>query len=124
MGKILIVEDEPLLADLYKMAFNKRNHEVELAFDGREGLEKVQAEKPSIILLDVMMPNMNGLQVLQHLKNNEETKDIPVIILTNLTEGKVEQELQEIGASMVIVKSQYLPNQIVDMVEKRLSSGS
>lgn len=122
MHKILIIEDEQLLSDLYKIAFTKRNYEVELAVDGEDGLQKVKAGKPALILLDIMMPKMNGLQVLQHLKANPETKDIPVYIITNLTENTLEQQMRQLGALKLILKSQYLPDQIVDTVDEYFKS--
>src|SRR5690348_16475946 len=84
MIKILIVEDDPLLSRKYQKIFTFEGFEVEMANDGEDGLEKIRASKPIIVLLDVMMPKMNGLQVLEKLKLDPETKHIPVIMLTNL----------------------------------------
>src|SRR6266404_3976731 len=84
MAKVLIVEDDPLMSRMYQKIFTFEKYEVEMAADGEEGLAKAASTSPTIILCDVMMPKMNGMQVLQKLKADDKTKHIPVIMLTNL----------------------------------------
>jgi len=124
MAKILIVEDDPLISRLYEKIFTFEKYEVSLAPDGQEGLDKARLEKPTLILLDVMMPKMNGLQVLERLKADPETKKIPVVILTNLAGEKDAETALTKGAVKYIVKSEHDPKQITDMVKEILSGYS
>lgn len=80
--RILCIEDEPETTNLVKLILNREGYEVLGADGGEEGLQMVKDEKPDLILLDLMMPDMDGWQVYQHLKEDEDTKDIPVIVVT------------------------------------------
>ncbi|OGH20634.1 MAG: hypothetical protein A3D74_04230 [Candidatus Levybacteria bacterium RIFCSPHIGHO2_02_FULL_37_13] len=124
MAKILIVEDDPLISRMYQQAFTFHNFEVEVSFDGEEGIEKVRKGKPTIILLDIMMPKMNGLKVLEKLKADPQTKKIPVIVLTNLAEEQDAEAALSLGAVKYIIKSEYTPKQVVDMVKEILAAYS
>ena len=121
MAKILIIEDDPLMSRLYEKIFKFEGFEVELAVDGQEGLEKVRTSKPTLILLDIMMPKMNGLQVLEKLKADPETKAIPVVMLTNLAGQQDAEKALTLGAVKYIVKSEYEPKQITNMVKEILA---
>ncbi|MEN8252789.1 MAG: response regulator [Patescibacteria group bacterium] len=90
--KILIVEDEILVARMYQKMAKSENFKIELATNGAMGIEKAKEWKPDVILMDIMMPKMNGIQALEKLKADSETKDIPVVILTNMS-GKHDIEL-------------------------------
>ena len=117
MAKILIIEDDPLMRRLYQKIFTFEKYEVESAEDGEEGLEKARKVKPTLILLDVMMPKMNGLQVLEKLKADPDLKKIPVVMLTNLAGQKDAETALAKGAVKYIVKSEYEPKQVADMVK-------
>ena len=117
MAKILIIEDDPLMRRLYQKIFTFEKYEVESAEDGEEGLEKARKVKPTLILLDVMMPKMNGLQVLEKLKADPDLKKIPVVMLTNLAGQKDAETALAKGAVKYIVKSEYQPKQVSDMVK-------
>jgi len=118
MAKILIVEDDPLIIRMYQNAFKFIGYDVATAIDGQEGLEAANNLKPTIILLDIMMPKLNGLEVLEKLKENSETKNIPVIMLTNLAGTQDAERALTLGAVKYIVKSEYKPKQIVDMTKE------
>jgi len=118
MAKVLIIEDDSLMSRMYQKIFTFQNYEVEVAADGEEGLAKVASVHPTIILLDVMMPKMNGLQVLEKLKANEETKNIPVIMLTNLAGQQDAEAALAKGAVKYIVKSDHEPKEVADMVDE------
>lgn len=125
MAKILlIVEDDPLMSRLYQKIFIFEKYSVESAADGVEGLEKARSVKPMLILLDVMMPKMNGLQVLDKLKADPETKDIPVVVLTNLASEKDAETALLKGAVKYIVKSEHEPKEIVAMVKEIIAAHS
>jgi CheY-like chemotaxis protein len=117
MVKILLVEDDPLVLRLYQNAFSLEGFDVEVAADGQIGLAKAKSLYPSFIILDVMMPNMNGLEVLDQLKSDPGTKDIPVIMLTNLYGEKAEETALEKGALKYLIKSDIDPQKVVQIVK-------
>lgn len=119
MAKVLlIVEDDPLMSRMYQKIFTFEKYEVEVAHDGEEGLEKARKKSPTVILLDIMMPKMNGLEVLEQLKKDPDTKKIPVIILTNLAGEKDAEKAMMMGAVKYIVKSEHEPKEVVKMVKE------
>jgi len=121
MAKILIVEDDPLMSRMYQKIFTFENYEVEMAGDGQEGLDKARASKPTLILMDIMMPVMNGLEALEKLKADPETKAIPVIMLTNLAGQQDAEAALSKGAIKYIVKSEYEPKDVTNMVKEILA---
>ncbi len=121
MAKILIIEDDPLMSRMYKKIFEFEKYEVETATDGEEGLKKASLSKPTLILLDIMMPKMNGIQVLEKLKADPSLKKIPVIILTNLSGQTDAETALKLGAVKYIVKSEYKPEEVVKTVKGVLS---
>jgi CheY-like chemotaxis protein len=106
---------------MYQKIFTFEGYTVEMAGDGEEGLEKARSVKPTMILLDVMMPKMNGLQVLEKLKADPELKAIPVVMLTNLAGQQDAEAALAKGAVKYIVKSEYEPKQVADMVKEVLA---
>ena len=103
---------------MYQKIFKFEGFEVETAFDGEEGIEKVRKFKPTVVLLDIMMPKMNGIQVLEKIKSDPDTKKIPVIILTNLAGQQDAENALEKGAVRYIIKSEHDPKDIVRMVKE------
>jgi len=121
MAKVLIVEDDPLMSRMYQKIFTFEGYEVDLAYNGEEALEKVRSGKPTVVLLDIMMPKMNGMQVLEKLKADPETKNIPVIMLTNLAGQQDAETAIAKGAVKYIIKSEYDPKQVSNMVKEILA---
>ena len=121
MAKVLIVEDDPLMSRMYQKIFTFEGYEVEMAGDGEQGLEKAKTVKPTLILLDIMMPKMNGLEVLEKLKANDDTKAIPVVMLTNLAGQQDAETALTKGAVKYIIKSEYEPKQVANMVKEILA---
>lgn len=119
--KILIVEDDPLMSRMYQKTFVFEGYEVELAVDGEEGVAKAKS-KPDIILMDIMMPKMDGLQALDKIKQDPSLKHIPVIMLTNLAESSKAEEALKKGSVKYIIKSEYDPKQVVAMVKEVLGN--
>jgi len=116
MKKILFIEDESALQKTFGEVLSQAGYEVLSALDGEIGLNLAKEKKPDLILLDLILPKLHGLEVLKGLKETEETKDIPVIILTNL-EGMAEIEKAiELGAKGYLVKAQYSLGEIVQKV--------
>jgi DNA-binding response OmpR family regulator len=116
MAKILIIEDDALLSRMYQTIFTSSNYQVELATDGEAGLVQARAGKPTLILLDIMMPKLNGLQVLERLKGDPELQGIPVVVLTNLAGNTDVQRALELGAVRYIIKSEHRPRQVEEIV--------
>lgn len=121
MAKVLIIEDDPLMSRMYQKIFTFEKYEVVMAGDGQEGLDLARSEHPTLILLDVMMPKMNGFQVLEKLKADPGTKSVPVVMLTNLAGEQDAETALAKGAVKYIVKSEYEPKQVADMVKEILA---
>jgi CheY-like chemotaxis protein len=118
---ILIAEDDALMSRLYQKIFTFEGYVVELAHDGQEALDKARSVKPTLMLLDVMMPKMNGLEVLDKLKADPETKQIPVVMLTNLAGQQDAETALAKGAVKYIIKSEHEPKAVADMVKEILA---
>jgi CheY-like chemotaxis protein len=114
----LFAEDDPLMVDLYKNAFEFAGYSLEVAKDGIEALQKLtQANpKPNLVILDVMMPNASGFDVLEQIRQDSDLKDLPVVILSNLTGEEHEARARALGAKAYLVKSNYTPKQVVDEI--------
>jgi two-component system alkaline phosphatase synthesis response regulator PhoP len=118
--KILVVDDEESVREIYNKELSRSGFNVVLAVDGEEGLLKAGEELPDLILLDVMMPKLSGLDVLKQLKKNELTKKIPVLLLTNLGEETIIKEGFGMGADGYLLKVSYTPAQVVEECRKFL----
>jgi DNA-binding response OmpR family regulator len=119
--KILVVDDEPAIRDIYNREFSNAGFTVELAVDGEEGLLKAGEVKPDLVLLDVMLPKMSGIDVLKSLKANTLTKNIPILLLTNLGEETLIKEGFSLGADGYLLKVSYTPSQVVEECRKFLN---
>jgi len=121
MVKVLLIEDDGLMSRMYGRIFTYEGYDVEIAADGEAGFVKAKEFQPDIILLDVMMPKMNGLELVKKLKEDERTRHIMVVLLTNLgIQEKLDQAMQ-LGAAGIITKSNHSPEEVVKMVEGFLS---
>jgi len=121
--KVLIIEDDPFIADVYVLKLESEGYDVETAEDGLQGLEVLHKEKFDIILLDILMPNLDGFKVLERIKMVPELSKIPVIILTNLSQKKDIKKGIDLGASDYIIKTKFTPTEVVKTIEKVLSEG-
>lgn len=121
MKKILIVEDEKILAEMYKEKFEKEGFEVFLGFDCQEGLKLAKEKKPDLILLDILLPgNENGVSFLRKIRENPEISQIPVIAFSNYDDPKTKRESLELGAKDYLIKTNYTPQEIVEKIKKYL----
>jgi two-component system alkaline phosphatase synthesis response regulator PhoP len=120
MAKILIVDDDRVLTRLYKSAFEAGGFEVETAVDGEEGFTKAKSFKPSFIISDVMMPRADWIEMLKNLKKTAETKEIPVMLMTNLRDDENAETAQSLGVLKMIIKEDYGAKDIVVAVNKIL----
>jgi CheY-like chemotaxis protein len=118
MLKILLVEDNNDLRNIYEMRLQAEGYTVVSAADGEEGLATVKANKPDLIIADIMMPKINGFELLDILKNTEGLKDVKVIMLTALGQPEDEQRATKLGAEKYLVKSQFTLEDIVKTVHE------
>ncbi|MFB5615494.1 MAG: PleD family two-component system response regulator [Candidatus Nitrosomaritimum yanchengensis] len=119
--KILIIEDEPLVARVYEKSLKFKEYDVISARNGKDGLDLIKKEKPDLVLLDVMMPEMNGMQVLEEAMTDPETKNIPIVMLSNLS-GRHDAELAlSKGAVEYWVKKDAKPLDLGTKIEELLS---
>lgn len=121
MTKVAIVEDDQTISQMYRIKFEAEGYEVETAENGALGLEMVKKLKPDIILLDLMMPEMSGDEMLAKLRESKWGKDIKVIILTNVGEQEIPSKVREMGVSAVILKADMTPSQVASLVKRELS---
>ena len=123
--RILVVEDDQFLRELYDELLREEGYEVNLAVDGEEGLSKVLAGGYDLILLDIMLPKMDGLEILRQLREKHPQKpNGPVVLLTNLGQDSIIKEGFELGASGYLIKSAMNPDQVLSEVKVFLSKGS
>lgn len=114
--KVMIVEDEETLSQMYAFKFEKEGFEVRVARDGESALDAVTSFHPDIILLDIILPKIDGFSVLEELKKNAATKKIPVIMLTNLGQDEDMAKGKKMGAVDYLVKADCTPIQVVEKV--------
>jgi len=115
---ILIVEDDAIINSMYKTKLGLDGFEVLSAANGLEGLEQARKEKADLILLDVIMPQIDGFSVLEELKKDKKTKDIPVFMLTNLGTDEDKEKGKKMGAVDYIVKSNLTPSQVSEKIQE------
>lgn len=116
--KILLAEDDLQLVDMYNRKFELEGFDVEVAEDGEKALKLIEEFKPEVILLDIMMPKVTGLQVLEEVKKKPEFTDAIIIMLTNLSDEKTAEKIYELGATDYIVKAEMTPLQVADRVKE------
>lgn len=118
--KIAIIEDDAAIAQMYRMKFEAEGFTVETAENGKLGLALAEEMQPDIILLDLMMPEMNGDEMLTKMRNTEWGKDIKVIILTNMGEQEAPATIKDLGVNAFIVKADMTPRQVAELVQSQL----
>ncbi|MFA6098849.1 MAG: response regulator [Patescibacteria group bacterium] len=119
--KILLVEDDTFLAGMYQAKLNLEGFQVVQANDGEKGLKMAQEEMPQLILLDIILPKMSGFDVLKTLKKQAKTRNIPVILLTNLGQREDVNKGLALGANDYLIKAHFMPSEVVEKVKKLVS---
>jgi CheY-like chemotaxis protein len=118
MAKILIIEDDKFLRELIAKKLGGEGYEVLGADDGQEGVQAAHKEKPDLILLDIILPVVDGFEALRQLKEQEATKDIPVIMLSNLGQKEDISKAMQLGAADYMIKAHFTPTEIMQKIEK------
>jgi len=116
--KILLIEDDPFLLSMYATKFELEGFKIATADNGEKGLEMAGKENPDIILLDILMPKMNGFEVLEGLKADPKTKEVPVILLTNLNQKDEVERGMALGADDYLIKAHFMPSEVVGKIRK------
>ena len=122
MTKIAIIEDDAAISQMYRIKFETEGYSVETAENGKLGLSLIEEMKPDIVLLDLMMPEMNGDEMLQKLRATDWGKNIKVIVLTNMGESEVPATIKELNVRAFILKANMTPRQVAELVKEQLNS--
>jgi len=122
MAKILLIEDDAMFARIYQKKFIKDGHKVVTAKDGHQGLALMKDEQPDVVLLDIMMPELSGLEVLERISADPAKHGIPVIVLTNLDSEEEQERALELGAVAYLVKTEHHPGLVAAKVQEILAA--
>lgn len=118
---IVVVEDDNFLADLYRTKFELEGFKVSIAYDGEKGLDMIKKVLPDIVLLDLMLPKMSGFAVLEALKDEASTKNIPIVLLTNLSQKADVTKGLSLGANDYLIKAHFMPSEVVSKIKHILN---
>ena len=116
--RILLVEDDEFLAELYATKLNLEGFEVSLATDGEKGLKMAKEKDPHLVLLDIVLPKMDGFEVLRQLKLDKSTKGIPIILLTNLSQKDEVDRGLSLGADDYLIKAHFMPSEVIKKIKQ------
>jgi DNA-binding response OmpR family regulator len=122
MPKIAVIEDDVALADMYKLKLESAGMTVMVAYDGKAGLEMITKDTPDLVLLDLMLPELTGSEVLAAYRQTPGGKDTKVIVLTNISEYEAPDDLYELGILRYMVKANYTPSQVIVVVQEALAA--
>jgi len=117
---ILLVEDDPFLIDIYSTKLKEHNYCVTVAKDGEDAINKTNEIIPDLVLLDIVLPKLDGIEVLKAIKTNPKTKDVKVVVLSNLSQTYEVSKALEIGAVSYLIKSHYSPSDVMQEIKKFL----
>ena len=118
MAKILLIEDDPLLIDMYTTKLKQAGFEVEIEEDGNDVFSHAQKSQPDVILLDIVLPHVDGWEILQKLHQEKTTKHIPVFVLSNLGQKEEIEKGMQLGAIKYLIKAHYTPSEVVKEIEQ------
>lgn len=118
--KILIIEDDKFLRELIARKLMENNFSISEAIDGEEGIKKIKEEKPDLILLDLILPGIDGFEVLGRMKEDEEVSSTPVIILSNLGQKEDVEKGLNLGAVDYLIKAHFTPSEIIEKIKNAL----
>ncbi len=120
--KICIIEDEKSILELYRTKLEGEHYQVFTASDGLEGMELLKKVSPHVVLVDLMMPNMTGYELMEKMKADQELRNIPIIILTNFDDTESINKTSHFDADFYLVKAQYSPSDVAHIVKEVLDS--
>lgn len=120
MKSILLIEDDPFLADIYSTKLKEAGFSIEVATDGENVISIVQEKKPDLVLLDIVLPHLDGWEIIKQIKETDGLKDLKVIILSNLGQKNEVEKGIKLGAVKYLIKAHYTPTEIVEEIKKVL----
>ena len=120
MKRILLVEDDPLIVEIYTTQLEKAGFQVDSAIDGEIAFEKAKNERFDLLVLDIVLPFVTGFEVLRKIRNQEELKNLKVLILSNLSQKSDMEMAKNLGAIKYLVKAHYTPSEVVEEIKKAL----
>lgn len=120
MKKILLIEDDPFLIDIYRNKLEESGYEVEAVADGSEALSKIQEVQPDLVLLDIVLPGVDGWEILRAIRNNPVTKNLRVIMLSNLGQKEEVEKGVDLGATKYLIKAHFTPSEVAKEIEELL----
>ncbi len=120
MRKILLVEDDPFLIDIYTAKFKEAGFDIQVVTDGQESLRKIKEKLPDLVLLDIVLPHINGWEILRKIRQEDKLKNLKVIILSNLGQKEEVEKGISLGATKYLIKAHYKPNEVVEQIKKIL----
>ncbi|OJI07835.1 hypothetical protein BK004_00090 [bacterium CG10_46_32] len=115
---VLLAEDDQFLRRMYATKLSQANVSAVLAEDGKQALDCARKQTPALIVLDILMPKMDGFEVLEELKKDPVLKDVPVVLLTNLSEAEDISRAKKLGAAEYLIKAHFLPSEVLSVVKK------
>ena len=118
MKHILLVEDDPFLIDIYTTKMKESGFVVEVASDGESALRKIKEKTPSLVILDIVLPQLDGWEILRQIKSDPKLKKIKIIILSNLGQKEEVEKGVELGATKYLIKAHYTPSQVVEEIKQ------
>lgn len=117
MKRILLIEDEKILAQMYKEEFEKEGFEVILAFDAQEGFKLAKEKKPNLILLDIILPKINGISFLEWIKKDKVLSQIPIVVISNYDDPRTKKEALKLGVKEYLLKTDFTPKELVQKIK-------
>ena len=118
MTSILVIEDDKFLRELIVQKLSKEGYDVSEAVDGEGGIKKIREEKPDLVLLDLILPGIDGFEVLKQAKEDKEVADVPVIILSNLGQQEDVEKGMKLGATDSLIKALFTPGEIIEKIQE------
>ncbi len=121
MKKILLVEDEETLIRMYEEKFERAGFKVKVARTAEEGIEMIMGERPDLVILDIILPNKNGIYFLEKIREDKSLNDLPIIVFSNYDNPEAEKAVKKLGVDDYIIKANHDPEEIIKAIEEKLS---
>ena len=118
--KILLIEDEEVMIDLLQRKITQEGYEIRVARNGEEGLAAMKEKKPDLVLLDIIMPKMEGFEVMEHMQADKDLKKIPVIVISNSGQPVEIDRAQKMGARDWLIKTEFDPQEVIEKIKKQI----
>ena len=120
MKHILLVEDDPFLIDIYTTKLKEVGYSLDVASDGEMALKKIREQKPDLMILDIVLPQLDGWEILRQIKADKNLKNLKIVVLSNLGQKEEVEKGVELGAVKYLIKAHYTPTQVVEEIKKVL----